>query len=73
MVVEVTSAVLAITGMQGNPCRERVTDVLGNIEGVRSVDVSLIRAQATVVFGHPCNTAQLLASLQAAGFDAVVI
>ncbi len=73
MSAEVTSAVLAIVGMQKNSCRERVTDILDSVEGVRSVDVSLIRAEAVVVYGHPCDTSQLLESLQTAGYEAEVI
>ncbi len=70
---EVTSAVLAIAGMQKNTCRERITEVLGSLEGVRSVDVSLIRAEAVVVYGQPCDISQILESLQAAGYEAEVI
>lgn len=73
MCAKVTSSVLAIMGMQRNSCREHVIEVLENIAGVRSVDVNLIRAVATVIYDHPCDTAQLLESLQAAGYDAAVI
>lgn len=46
--------VLLIAGMRGNVCRERMAVALQAVPGVRSVDVSLYRARATIVHDPKC-------------------
>lgn len=60
--------VLAILGMRSNACRERVAEVLGRVDGVIDVNVSLIRAQAVVVYSSPCDAAALVDAVTGAGY-----
>jgi copper chaperone CopZ len=64
--------VLVIMGMRDNACRERVAEALGQIDGVLSTNVSLIRARATVVHEPPCDAAQLVWTVVNAGYGAAL-
>jgi copper chaperone CopZ len=66
----VKKTVLAIAGMRSNACRERVVEVLEQVEGVRDVDVSLIRARATVLHDLACDPAELMRAVAEAGYVA---
>jgi copper chaperone CopZ len=61
---------LAILGMRSNACRERVGEALSQVEGVKEVSVSLIRANAIVVYSAPCGPAELRAAVRNAGYRA---
>ena len=63
---------LVIMGMRDNSCRERISDVLGRINGVVSVSVSLIRARAIVEHEPPCESAHLVWAVVNAGFGAAL-
>lgn len=69
---EVTKTLLVIMGMRDNSCRERVSEVLGNVKGVRNVNVSLIRARAVVEHEAPCVAADLVWAVVNAGYDAAL-
>jgi copper chaperone CopZ len=58
--------------MRSNDCRERMIDVLGQIDGVSDVQVSLFRARATVSHRTPCTEAILLDAVARAGYGAAV-
>ncbi len=63
---------LNIEGMTCNGCVNSVTNVLKNIPGVSSVEVSLEQKRATVVFNPALgNPAQFKAAVEDAGFDVV--
>lgn len=61
-------AVLNLLGMRDNFCRERIAEVLGRVEGVTEVNVSLIRARAIVVYESPCEPTDLVRAVQIAGY-----
>lgn len=60
--------VLVIIGMRDNSCRERVSEALGRIDGVKDVDVSLIRSRATIAHGAPCRLAELVWAVVSEGY-----
>jgi len=64
--------VLVIWGMRNNECRERILEVLGQVEGVVQVEVSLIRARALLVCGATCEATRLVETVSAAGYHAAV-
>lgn len=64
--------VLLITGMRGNMCREKVAAALQAIPGVRSVDVSLFRARATIVHDRRCDVSHLFRTTLNTGYNASV-
>ncbi len=66
----VSRTVLVILGMRDNSCRERVSEVLGQVKGVRHVTVSLIRARAVVEHEPPCEAPELLRAVVNAGYGA---
>jgi len=70
MSVSVTQE-FAVDGMSCQGCVRSVTGALSKVAGVRSVDVSLERAGATVEF-DPASVqpAAIVAAIEAAGFDA---
>lgn len=67
-----TTALLMIMGMRNNSCRERVTEVLARVAGVKDVNVSLLRALATVLYESPCDPEQLVLVVVNAGYGAVL-
>ena len=67
-----TRTVLVILGMRDNSCRERVSEVLGQVKGVRHVTVSLIRARALVEHEMPCGPAELVQAVVEAGYSAAL-
>lgn len=70
---EATRTVLAIMGMRDNSCRERVSEVLGGVKGVRSVGVSLIRARAVIEHEALCESADLVWAVVNAGYGATLV
>ena len=63
---------LNIEGMTCNGCVNSVKNVLQQIPGVSSVDVSLEQKRATVIFNPAqCNHAQFKSAVEDAGFDVV--
>lgn len=65
--------VLLVLGMRDNGCRERVIEILSGVEGVCEVDVSLVRARATVVHEARCEIAALVGALALGGFGAELV
>ncbi len=63
-----TRTVLVIMGMRDNSCRERLCDALARLDGVTDVDVSLIRAHATIVHRPRCSRAQLVWAVVSEGY-----
>lgn len=59
-------------GMRNNSCRERLSDVLGQIKGVMTVNVSLIRARAVIEHEPPCEPAELVWVVVKAGYGAAL-
>jgi copper chaperone CopZ len=72
MQVRVTRCVLLVIGMRNNECRERICNALRQVQGVKDVNVSLIRAQAMVLYEPPCEAAALTDAVVAAGYGATV-
>lgn len=66
-------AVLMITGMRNNDCRERVAEALGRVRGVMQVDVSLLRARATVLHEPGCEPDLLMRAVGEAGYSAMLV
>ena len=64
--------VLLIAGMRGNGCRERIAAALEAVGGVRSVDVSLYRARATVVHERRCDVSELFRATLNTGHNASI-
>jgi copper chaperone CopZ len=64
--------VLLLTGMRSNVCRERLAEALAGVTGVADVNVSLMRARATIVYQAPCCEAALIDAVRAAGYIATV-
>jgi copper chaperone CopZ len=64
--------VLLITGMRGNVCRERIVTALQAVPGVRSVDVSLYRARATIAHDQRCDVSELFRATLNTGYNASV-
>lgn len=58
---------LLLSGMRSNACRERLSDALRRVAGVKDVSVSLIRGSAVVLFTAPCNAAALIRAVKHAG------
>jgi copper chaperone len=65
---------LKVNGMTCGGCVRSVKKVLESVPGVRSAEVSLERAQATVLLdaaaGSPAILAALRAAVEAAGYEA---
>lgn len=72
MVQETTKSVLLITGMLNNRDRERAAAALERVKGVVQVDVSLHRAEATVLHRPAEVAAALMLAVADAGYQAVV-
>lgn len=72
MVSGAKKAVLEISGMRANSCRERLAEVLGRVNGVQDVNVSLIRARAVVVYTSPCEPVEIVRAVQRAGYGAAL-
>lgn len=64
--------VLVVMGMRDNACRERISEVLGQVKGVTSVSVSLIRARATIDHEQSCKPAELVWAVLKAGYGAAL-
>jgi copper chaperone len=59
-----------VQGMSCNGCVNSVTNVLKDVPGVSSVEVSLEQSRATVVYDPAqCGMAQFKAAIEDAGFD----
>lgn len=62
---------LKVTGMTCMGCVGSVKRVLQGMDGVKSADVSLDKAQATVQYdANQVNPAQLKAAIEDAGYEA---
>lgn len=72
MAVGAKKAVLNVSGMRDNACRERVLAALARVRGVKDVSVSLIRARAVIVYDAPCATAELVRAVKSAGYGALL-
>ena len=66
------STVILIMGMSSASERERLSQLLAGISGVTDVDVSLHRAQATVLHAATCHPAVLVWTVVKAGFGAAL-
>jgi copper chaperone CopZ len=64
--------VIVIMGMRSNAWRERVCSALGGVTGVHEVNVSLLRARATIAFEAPCDMAALVWTIVKAGYGAAL-
>jgi copper chaperone CopZ len=69
---EVTTR-LRIEGMNCALCAPAVTKALKQVEGVRTVDVSVTEKRAVVVTDETVATATLTAAVAKAGFSATVV
>jgi copper chaperone CopZ len=69
---DLRQTVLLISGMRGNVCRERIAAALQAVRGVRSVDVSLYRARATIVHDRTCDRSALFRATLNTGYNASV-
>lgn len=66
------TTVVKIKGMTCMGCVSSVKRVLTGLDGVKSVDVSLDQAQATVQYeAGQAGPAQIKAAIEDAGFEAV--
>lgn len=63
-------SVLRITGMRDNACRDRITEALIAVPGVRDADVSLFHATARVVHALSCTPQSLMSAVASAGYRA---
>jgi|JRYE01.1.fsa_nt_gb Cu+-exporting ATPase len=70
--VALQHTVMLIAGMRGNTCRERIAAALQAVPGVRSVDVSLYRARATIVHDRTCDVSELVRATLKTGYNASV-
>lgn len=61
-----------IAGMRDNACREKIAEAIESIAGVKDVDVSLYRSRATIVHELPCVAAELVRTVERAGYAAEV-
>lgn len=59
-----------IAGMRDNACRQKIAESLESIAGVKDVDVNLYRARATIVHEPPCVAAELMLTIEKAGYAA---
>lgn len=59
-----------IAGMRDNACRQKIAEALESIPGVKDVDVSLYRACAMIVHGPHCEAAELIQTIEHAGYAA---
>lgn len=62
-----------ITGMRDNACRERITEAIASIAGVKDVDVNLYRCRATIVHESQCVATELIRTVEKAGYAAELI
>ncbi|KAJ2126610.1 Cu(2+)-transporting P-type ATPase, partial [Coemansia sp. RSA 788] len=69
-----TETILSVLGMTCASCVNRIEQYLGGMDGISSIKVDLMTAQATV---HHCksvmSTEQLCTSIEGMGFDAQVL
>ena len=68
MTTRPTKTVLAIVGMRNNECRERIAEALARVSGVRTADVNLFRASATVIHDPTCNSDDLARVVMELGY-----
>lgn len=68
-----TRTVLLIAGMRGNHCRERIVAALESAAGVKSVDVNLYRARATILHDPSYAVAELIRAVLGAGYSASLV
>lgn len=59
---------VTVTGMTCQHCVMSVTEEVGEIEGVRSVDVQLATGDVTVVSERALPVAEIAAAVEEAGF-----
>lgn len=64
---------MAIMGMRDNSCREHLIEILERLNGVKAVDVSLIRATVTIMHQSLCTVEDLMIAIRRAGLAAEVI
>ena len=65
-----TRTVLMIAGMRDNACRQKIIEALESIEGVKEADVNFYRSSATVVHDAHCAAAELMRTIEEAGYAA---
>ncbi len=58
-----------VTGMTCSHCVNAVREEIARIEGVASVVVDLVSATATVVSADPLDRAEIVAAVDAAGYE----
>lgn len=61
---------ILIGGMRDNRCRERLTEALERVTGVRHAEVSLYRGRAIVSHDARCTLSSLLRTIEEAGYTA---
>lgn len=61
---------ILIGGMRDNRCRERLTEALERVIGVRHAEVSLYRGRAIVSHDARCTLSSLLRAIEEAGYSA---
>lgn len=61
--------VVKVKGMSCQHCVKMVTKALQNLEGVRSVDVNLERAEARIEADRPVDVAVIKEALKKAGYE----
>jgi copper chaperone len=64
-------SVYAVTGMTCQDCVSSVTEEIGEIPGVRNVDVALDTGQVTVTSDEPVSIDDVRAAVSEAGYEPV--
>ncbi|MHB8130327.1 MAG: heavy-metal-associated domain-containing protein [Mobilitalea sp.] len=60
-----------VNGLQNNPVKTQVKNVLDELEGVQKVNVDLVRGTVEVDFNAPANENQIRTSIEHVGCKVV--
>ena len=66
-----TTAEYQVTGMSCSHCEHAVSTEVGQIAGVEHVEISAASGRLIVVSSAPVDTAQVVAAVEEAGYEAV--
>ncbi len=66
-----STATYTVTGMTCEHCRRAVTQEIGAVQGVQSVDVDLASGTVTVSTTQPVDRADIAAAVDEAGYALV--
>jgi copper chaperone CopZ len=66
-----TTAEYQVTGMSCSHCEHAVSTEIGQIAGVEHVEISAASGRLIVVSSAPVDTAQVVAAVEEAGYEAV--